>query len=80
MGRQPKYPPDQPIVNLYELLKQIEFNYIREALTKYPITKRAAEALVMNRTTLVEKMRRFGIPSPHSNKEEFQRWTAQLLP
>ena len=53
--------PDEGI-NLKDMLSDLETNMIRQALDKVNgVTARAAELLGMRRTTLVEKMKKFGI-------------------
>lgn len=53
--------PDEGI-NLKDMLAELEINMIRQALNKVNgITARAAELLGMRRTTLVEKMKKYGI-------------------
>ncbi|MGN1356422.1 MAG: sigma-54 dependent transcriptional regulator [Succinivibrionaceae bacterium] len=49
-------------VNLKDMLAEMEVNMIKQALTKVGgITARAADLLGMRRTTLVEKMKKYGI-------------------
>lgn len=49
-------------INLKDMLSDMEINLIRQALDKQNgITSRAAEMLGMRRTTLVEKMKKYGI-------------------
>ena len=53
--------PDDGI-NLKDMLADLEINMIRQALDKVGgVTARAAELLGMRRTTLVEKMKKYGI-------------------
>ena len=53
--------PDNGI-NLKDMLSELEINLIRQALDKQNgVTSRAAEMLGMRRTTLVEKMKKYGI-------------------
>ena len=49
-------------INLKDVLSELEVNLIRQALDKQNgVTSRAAEMLGMRRTTLVEKMKKYGI-------------------
>ncbi|MBQ8707954.1 MAG: sigma-54-dependent Fis family transcriptional regulator [Succinivibrionaceae bacterium] len=49
-------------INLKDMLADLEINMIRQALDKVGgVTARAAELLGMRRTTLVEKMKKYGI-------------------
>lgn len=49
-------------INLKDMLSELEINLIRQALDKQNgVTSRAAEMLGMRRTTLVEKMKKYGI-------------------
>ncbi len=49
-------------INLKDMLSDMEINMIRQALDKVNgVTARAAELLGMRRTTLVEKMKKYGI-------------------
>jgi sigma-54 specific flagellar transcriptional regulator A len=54
-------------INLKDMLSDLEINMIRQALDKVNgVTARAAELLGMRRTTLVEKMKKFGIAARDS--------------
>ena len=49
-------------VNLKEMLSELETDWIRQALEQQDgVVSRAAEVLGMRRTTLVEKMRKYGM-------------------
>ena len=55
-------PPDG--VNLKEMVTQIEVDIIRQALDASDgVVSRAAEMLQMRRTTLVEKIKKYGLSS-----------------
>lgn len=47
--------------DLYAAVQELEVSMILEALSLYKTTARAAEMLKINRTTLVEKMKKLGI-------------------
>jgi DNA-binding NtrC family response regulator len=50
------------LINLDRYLSQIEVHWIKEALRiSNRSRKNAAELLCLNRTTLVEKMRKYGL-------------------
>jgi DNA-binding NtrC family response regulator len=48
-------------IPLRDILQEIEEQYCRQAMDAYETKKEAAEAIGINRTTLVEKCRRLGI-------------------
>ncbi|MGL4906424.1 MAG: helix-turn-helix domain-containing protein, partial [Plesiomonas sp.] len=57
---QASLPPEG--MNLKEMLSELEIDLIRQALeAQYWVVARAADMLGMRRTTLVEKMRKYGL-------------------
>lgn len=62
------------IIDLDQVLVDLERTLIEKALSEHRTKASAAKALTIKRTTLIEKMRRLGMPlkylRPRENKSE----------